>query len=214
MKLGDFEIGLDKPFFLIAGTCVVESEQMTIDIGADFSQWKAVTPEFRDHPFDTLPRDFDGAGALHYTNRTGRNDFVLCKVARDRDNWYFYARTRENITPATDPDWMWLLIDVDQNVKTGWEGYDFIVNRAIDADGSSWLEKNAGNGWNWEKVAKVKYRVVGNEIHLSIPRSRLPSSSFDFKWADNLQHPGDIMDFYQSGDVAPDGRFMYRYLAK
>ena len=27
----DFEVGLDKPFFLIAGTCVVESEQMTID---------------------------------------------------------------------------------------------------------------------------------------------------------------------------------------
>ncbi|MFC0402865.1 3-deoxy-8-phosphooctulonate synthase [Paraburkholderia rhizosphaerae] len=31
MKLADFEIGLDQPFFLIAGTCVVESEQMTID---------------------------------------------------------------------------------------------------------------------------------------------------------------------------------------
>ncbi|HVE07018.1 MAG TPA: 3-deoxy-8-phosphooctulonate synthase [Paraburkholderia sp.] len=31
MKLADFEIGLDKPFFLIAGTCVVESEQMSID---------------------------------------------------------------------------------------------------------------------------------------------------------------------------------------
>ena len=31
MKLGDFEIGLNKPFFLIAGTCVIESEQMTID---------------------------------------------------------------------------------------------------------------------------------------------------------------------------------------
>src|ERR1700753_2866931 len=31
MKLADFEIGLNKPFFLIAGTCVVESEQMTID---------------------------------------------------------------------------------------------------------------------------------------------------------------------------------------
>ncbi|ALK31306.1 MULTISPECIES: 3-deoxy-8-phosphooctulonate synthase [Burkholderia] len=31
MKLGDFEVGLDRPFFLIAGTCVVESEQMTID---------------------------------------------------------------------------------------------------------------------------------------------------------------------------------------
>ncbi|WP_107309921.1 3-deoxy-8-phosphooctulonate synthase [Burkholderia metallica] len=31
MKLCDFEVGLDKSFFLIAGTCVVESEQMTID---------------------------------------------------------------------------------------------------------------------------------------------------------------------------------------
>ncbi|MGI4982699.1 MAG: 3-deoxy-8-phosphooctulonate synthase [Janthinobacterium lividum] len=31
MKLCDYDVGLDKPFFLIAGTCVVESEQMTID---------------------------------------------------------------------------------------------------------------------------------------------------------------------------------------
>ncbi|RFC01573.1 3-deoxy-8-phosphooctulonate synthase, partial [Klebsiella michiganensis] len=31
MKLCDFEVGLDKPFFLIAGTCVIESEQMAID---------------------------------------------------------------------------------------------------------------------------------------------------------------------------------------
>ena len=31
MKLCGFEVGSDKPFFLIAGTCVVESEAMTID---------------------------------------------------------------------------------------------------------------------------------------------------------------------------------------
>jgi 2-dehydro-3-deoxyphosphooctonate aldolase (KDO 8-P synthase) len=31
MKLCGFEAGLDKPLFLIAGTCVIESEQMTID---------------------------------------------------------------------------------------------------------------------------------------------------------------------------------------
>jgi 2-dehydro-3-deoxyphosphooctonate aldolase (KDO 8-P synthase) len=31
MKLCDFEVGLERPFFLIAGTCVVESEQMTLD---------------------------------------------------------------------------------------------------------------------------------------------------------------------------------------
>ena len=31
MKLCNFEVGLDHPFFLIAGTCVIESEQMALD---------------------------------------------------------------------------------------------------------------------------------------------------------------------------------------
>src|SRR5690348_3350748 len=32
MKLCGFEVGLDKPFFLIAGPCVVESEQLQMDV--------------------------------------------------------------------------------------------------------------------------------------------------------------------------------------
>jgi 2-dehydro-3-deoxyphosphooctonate aldolase (KDO 8-P synthase) len=32
MKLHDFEAGPDRPFFLIAGPCVVESEQLTLDV--------------------------------------------------------------------------------------------------------------------------------------------------------------------------------------
>ena len=31
MKLCNFEIGLDKPFFLISGPCIIESEQLAID---------------------------------------------------------------------------------------------------------------------------------------------------------------------------------------
>ena len=34
MQLCHFEVGNDKPFFLIAGPCVVESEQMAIDVAA------------------------------------------------------------------------------------------------------------------------------------------------------------------------------------
>ena len=57
---------------------------------------------------------------------------------------------------------------------------------------------------------------------LAIPRKALglPAGkallplSFDFKWADNLQRPGDPMDFYLSGDVAPDTRFKFRYSAR
>ncbi len=38
--------------------------------------------------------------------------------------------------------------------------------------------------------------------------------ALDFKWADNLQSPGDVMDFYVSGDTASEARFMYRYVGE
>lgn len=42
MQLCGFEAGLDRPFFLLAGPCVIESEQMAVDIA---STMKAVTDE-------------------------------------------------------------------------------------------------------------------------------------------------------------------------
>ena len=35
MKLCGFEVGLDKPFFLMAGPCVIESEEMVMDIACE-----------------------------------------------------------------------------------------------------------------------------------------------------------------------------------
>lgn len=46
MKLCDFEIGLDHPFFLIAGPCVIESRQMALDIAREM---KAVTDDLGIH---------------------------------------------------------------------------------------------------------------------------------------------------------------------
>jgi len=193
----------------------------TIDIKGPFSQWAEVGPEYTDAYGDTLPRDFAGVDRLHYTNTTGRNDFVVVKAARDGANLYFYARTREPITPSTDNHWMMLLIDADQNPSTGWEGYDFIVNHQVKSPTVSMLERNTG-GWQWEPVPNIEVplRVEGNELQLAIPRAALglPTSdtplSFDFKWTDNLQNPGDVQDFYLSGDTAPAGRFKYRFLTK
>jgi hypothetical protein len=194
------------------------SEPKSIRISGGFDQWQGVEPEFRDHIGETVPRDFEGSAGLHYVNRTGRNDLVICKVARDENAVYFYARTRLPLSPSSDSNWMWLLIDADQKAATGWQGYDFIVNRRVDSGGKTWLEKNEGP-WHWRPVALVDFRAQGNELHLAIPRSALglPQGdnrvALDFKWADNLQRPGDIMDFYISGDVAPEGRFNYRYRA-
>ncbi|MCU0841727.1 MAG: 3-deoxy-8-phosphooctulonate synthase [Thiobacillaceae bacterium] len=41
MKLGGFEVGLDKPLFLIAGPCVVESEQMALDTAGELKELTA-----------------------------------------------------------------------------------------------------------------------------------------------------------------------------
>jgi 2-dehydro-3-deoxyphosphooctonate aldolase (KDO 8-P synthase) len=38
MKLCDFEAGLDQPLFLMAGPCVIESEQMALDVAAELRE--------------------------------------------------------------------------------------------------------------------------------------------------------------------------------
>lgn len=64
MKLNGFEIGLNKPFFLIAGPCVIESEQFAIDTA---SQLKEMTQELG-IPF-IYKSSFDKA------NRTSANSY-------------------------------------------------------------------------------------------------------------------------------------------
>ncbi|MFO0907437.1 MAG: hypothetical protein U0794_03610 [Isosphaeraceae bacterium] len=186
-----------------------------IDVAGPFSQWADVQPVYTDDPDDAHPRDHDGAAKTHYVNRTGRNDLARMKVSHDADAVTFYVQTRDPITPAPTAAGLWLLIDTDRNPRTGWEGYDAIVNRTIDPDGTAWIETNAG-GWSWTKTARVALRVANNELHVRIPREALrqlggPALTLDFKWVDNLQKPGDVMDFYTSGDVAPESRFKFRY---
>jgi len=191
----------------------VASAAKTITLDGGFPQWRDVGPDFTDHAFDTDPRDF-GKGEVHYVNTSGRNDITRAKVARDTENLYFYVMTRQPLTPRADPNWMWLLIDGDQNAKTGWEGYDFILNRTMDGQ-TTWIEKSTG-GWKWEKLARIEVVTIGNKLMFAVPRQALglppgDAVQLDFKWWDNAQKPGDIMDTYLSGDVAPEGRFNYRF---
>jgi 2-dehydro-3-deoxyphosphooctonate aldolase (KDO 8-P synthase) len=38
MRLLDYEVGIDRPFFLIAGTCVVESQQLALDTAGQLAE--------------------------------------------------------------------------------------------------------------------------------------------------------------------------------
>ena len=190
----------------------------TIKIDGSFKDWANIGPEYLDDPFDAEHRDHDGWGSAgHYTNTTGRNDFIALKVARDSKFIYFYARTREPITPHTDPNWMMLFINTDLDPKTGWNGYNFVVNRKVLNNDATRLESYGHYSLlvgNWR--ATVRYAVKGCEMELAVPRKALgfedPSKpiSFDFKWADNIQK-FDPIEFTVNGDTAPNGRFAYRF---
>lgn len=189
------------------------SAPTTLNSAAGFAQWRDVSPAFTDHAFDDDHREF-GQGARRYVNTSGRNDLAVMKVARDATHVYFFAQTRRPLTASTDANWMLLLLDTDQKRTTGWEGYDWVVNRSIDGR-ETWLERNTG-GWTWEKVTKVQLTISDSELMLAIPRAALglpagDALTLDFKWWDNPQKSGDIMDVYVSGDAAPEGRFNYRY---
>ncbi len=190
------------------------SSEKTIELG-QFDQWTDVKPDYRDYRGDTLHRHHRGQGdQLVYVNETGRNDIVLAKVARDRDFVYFYVETAASLTSPVDPRWMRLWIDVDRDKTTGWEGYDFVVNRVNPGD-SAVVEKSQG-GWNWQRVGGAAYVVRGNKLALKVPRCLLglPATrplDFEFKWSDNAQEDGDVMTFYVNGDAAPGGRFNYVY---
>jgi hypothetical protein len=181
----------------------------SMDADDGFAGWRDVLPEFRDHIGETAARDFGGVSRRHYKSRGGVNDLELMKVARDKEKVFFYARTRDAVVRPGDGRMM-LLIDVAGASGPAWEGYRFAINRA----GAGVLERCAGAG-KWERVADVGLRVSGNELDLAIPRAALGIGTgeftIDFKWLDGA---GDVMEWYESGDAAPEGRFRYRYAAK
>jgi len=189
----------------------VASAEKTIDLNGDFSQWKDVGPDFIGFKGGTEQRNEEFFG-IKQVNTTGRNDIVLSKVARDTENLYFYVETSEDLSPYTDKAWMRLFINTDRKT-TGWEGYDYVINRISPTSSKAVLEKNTEE-WSWEKVGEVDYTVSGNKMMIAVPRSLLGIGSkvdIEFKWNDNMQTEGNIMDFYANGDTAPVGRFAYRY---
>lgn len=189
------------------------SAQKIIELGRR-DEWDDVLPEYKAYRGNTFHRNHRGRYDKYYTNNSGRNDIVGAKVAHDRDYVYFRVETADALTAPTDPNWMMLFIDIDRNKATGWNGYDFIVNRKSPAADGVCIEKSLGNSWDWRQVGNGRYAVNGNILEIAIPKTLLGVDgklSFEFKWNDNMQNPGDIMDFYVNGDTAPGGRFNYLY---
>ncbi len=186
--------------------------EVSIGRNTPWSAWQKVLPTYLDTINETLPRDHDGIGTeLHYTDKSGRNDIRVAKVARDAKNLVFYVQTTSDITPRTGPRWMQLFISTGSG--PAWEGFQYAVNRV--SPGSKAVLEVCLGGWKWNKLADVDYKLQGNQLMVSIPRKILglfgKPVNLQFKWADNCLKDGDILTAWTSGDTAPTGRARYIY---
>lgn len=169
---------------------------------------------YADMTGDAMPRDYYGFDtSMRYTDNSNRNDIANVRVIHDGENIYFEIETKDDLllAEADKTNWMNLLIKTGAEGKS-FEGYQYVINRS-PRDGKTSIERSTG-GYEWQVVGEAIMAVEGKTLRLTVPRATLGMGSkvtFEFKVADNITHPEEIMDYYISGDSAPIGRLNYSY---
>ncbi len=187
--------------------------QTTIDL-SDTSTWDGVGPTFTDTVNDTTWRSEAGYfGGYTYVNGSGRNDLVTAKVSQDAAYLYFTVTTAEDVIIADDSDWMNLYINTDGDNTNGWEGFDFVLNRA--RDGHYVTVESLAPGFGGWQFGQALYTVDGNTMTIRLAKSVIgiegTATEILFKWADNATVDGHVMEFMDLGDTAPNDRYAFRY---
>ena len=135
---------------------------------------------------------------LHYANQTGRNDIVAAKMSLDAKNVSFFVRTQETLTHARPIRTGCSCSSTPTTIpKTGWLGYDFVVNRhgarRLADDPRTEHRRSLRMG---RRRVEVDCRAAGRRNGAGHPaRGALglaeQPAAIDFKWADNIQQTGD-----------------------
>ena len=205
----------------------VYSINRNISIDGKFADWINVESCYADDKGDIKWRGYDynggesfpGKGSKSYSNKTGRNDLIMSKVANDGKNLYFYIEAAGELTGYSEGvNGLNLYIKTDASASN-WEGFNFKLEPTSSTKAT--LAKSTG-GWNWTNVStNISIHVSGKCMEVAIPISSLglasaESLSIDFKWVDNvnLSKSGGIQQCMRDGDSAPNGRFCYRYIFK
>ena len=181
--------------------------------GDVFEKWENIYPVYTDFKGDTSRRDHpDTTGKIRYVNDTGRNDIVESRITADKSNVYFYVRTAADITPYKNAsNWMLLFIDADNDKKTGWEGYDYLINYEVISDTVTTL--CAYKDCVWQETGNVSYAVKGDRMTVTVPRSLLgltgDAVNINFHWLDNVTDIYSLQSWFTTGDSAPERRSNY-----
>ncbi len=194
---------------------LVQNTRKKIDVNGSFDQWNDVLVTYSDVSGETEDRKSTVFGKERVEDTTGRNDLVKMKVIYDTKNAYFYAECKENISAAdANSTWMQLFINID-NAKSGWYGYDYIVNyKSSGATETSLAKFNTDGKFELTEVSKITYKVEGNKMMIAVPLADLGITDFNdinfsFKWADSDETINTMEQMYTSGDQAPHGRYNF-----
>ena len=201
----------------ISGT-PVQPVRKTIDINGAVNQWDDVTNIYRSIGNENYGRNCISVAASgpQYVQPMPLNNLQEIRVTNDANNLYFYIKAENTLSAHSDgtTNWMNLFIGTNQIKKQGWEGYNFVVNRAPNGSGKTTVEKLDSTA-KGTKVADADYLVSNNIMQIKIPKSALSISDtnfqFYFKVADGVQKPTDIMDYYVTGKSLPLGRLSFSY---
>ena len=189
------------------------SSPQSVIIDGRFDEWKSVKPVFIDPKGDVFHRSHPRFGDVgRYVNNTGRNDIIESRITHNAKNLYVYVKTDRSLTSSTDRNWMLLYIDSDQSTKTGWQGYDYLINQSVKGNRTS---ISRWNGRAYIPTVTGIFAHKGSFLELALPLNALAQKPshvrLDFHWADNIQTLNNITEFFINGDNAPDRRFNYRY---
>ena len=171
---------------------------------------------YRDPEGDAMIRDYKNFdGSARYQDNSARNDIVEVSVSDDATSIIFTVKTASDVIPYAqgDKNWMNILIKTSDSRDRAFE-YDYLINRYPTVNGVTTVERIAPDGCKTIS-GKADYSVSGNILKVTVPLSSLGLEKgnvhFQFKVADNVTHPDDIMDYYISGDSAPLGRMSFSY---
>lgn len=185
---------------------------------SDAAAWERVSPAYTDTIGDTAFRNqISFQSEYRYQNSSGRNDLDTAKVTQDDAYLYFHITTVRELVTTDDASWMNLYLDIDNDPSTGWEGYDFLLNRSRDGAAVS-VERFVDNGWRFETAGSAEYLLGENSLTIKVAKNILQKAApdanfkrFAFKWADGSVTDGDVMRFMDLGDTAPNDRFRFLY---
>ncbi len=199
------------------GETPTADNQTTVSI-YDLSTWDGITQTYMDSLYDVELRNvrtYDNNN--RYINNTGRNDFDYAKVSQDDNNLYFLVKCADDIIIDNGDNWMNLFVNADGDTATGWEGYDYVLNRDRDSYVVT-VEKFKDNTFESEAVGAAYYALQGEYMTVRLPKELVGidglCEKLIFKWADNSVQNGDPMAFMDLGDTAPDNRFGFVYLCE